>query len=56
MDCSEKNADVLYKAKKRLSELSYEERKSMGLSGRKYMEEVFNKKKVVEEMIKEFVR
>ena len=34
-----------------MAQLSYEERKAMGLAGRKYMEEVFDKKKVVEETI-----
>lgn len=46
-----KNVDDLYRVMKKFSELSYKERKSMGLSGRKHMEEVFDKKKVVKETI-----
>lgn len=46
-----KNADDLYRVMKKLTELSYEERKAMGLAGRKHMEEVFDKKKVVEDTI-----
>ena len=43
-----KDAEDLYKNLKKMAQLSYEERKAMGLAGRKYMEEVFDKKKVVE--------
>lgn len=46
-----KNAEDLYKVMKKFAELPYEERKAMGLAGRKHMEEVFDKKKVVEETI-----
>ena len=46
-----KNAEDLYRVMKRFAELPYEERKAMGLAGRKHMEEVFDKKKVVEETI-----
>ena len=42
-----KNVEALYKAMNRFTELSYEERKKMGLVGRKHMEEVFDKEKVV---------
>lgn len=41
------NADDLYRVMKKFVELSYEERKAMGLSGRKRMEDIFDKKKVV---------
>ena len=44
-----KDSNDLYKAMKLFSKLSYEERKAMGLAGRKHMEEIFDKKKVVEE-------
>ena len=37
---------------KRFAEMSIEERKEMGLCGRKHMEEIFDKKKVVEETVK----
>ena len=46
-----KNADDLYRAMKKFTELSYEQRKAMGLAGRKHMEEVFDKGKVVAETI-----
>lgn len=46
-----KNAEDLYKVMKKFAELPYEERKAMGLAGRKHMEEVFDKKKVIEETI-----
>lgn len=46
-----KNAEDLYRVMKKFVELPYEDRKAMGLAGRKHMEEVFDKKKVVEETI-----
>lgn len=46
-----KNADDLYKVMKKFAELPYEERKAMGLAGRKHMEKVFDKKKVVEDTL-----
>lgn len=46
-----KNADDLYKVMKKFVELSYEERKAMGLAGRKRMEKLFDKKKVVADTI-----
>lgn len=42
-----KNAEDLYRVMKKFAELPYEERRKMGLYGRKHMEEVFDKKKVV---------
>ena len=36
---------------KKFIRLSYEERKEMGIAGRRHMEVVFDKKKVVEETI-----
>lgn len=47
-----KNANALYQVMKRMCELSAEERESMGMAGRKHMEEVFDKKKVVEDTIR----
>lgn len=49
--CEKQNADDLYEKMKQMCELSYEDRKAMGIAGRKHMEEVFDKKKVVEETI-----
>ena len=46
-----KNVDDLYKAMKKFIELPYDCRKAMGLAGRKHMEEIFDKKKVVKETI-----
>lgn len=46
------NADDLYRIMKKFSNLSYDERKMMGLAGRKHMEAAFDKEKVVEETIK----
>lgn len=37
---------------KRMTELSREEREAMGVFGRRHMEDVFDKKKVVAETIK----
>lgn len=49
--CAPKNADSLYEVMKQMAEMSIEERRAMGLAGRKHMEDVFDKKKVVEETI-----
>ena len=45
--CEKQNTDSLYEQMKKFTRLSYEERRTMGLAGRKHMEEVFDKKKVV---------
>lgn len=50
--CEKQNADDLYRVMKRFTELPYSWRKAMGLAGRKRMEEIFDKKKVVEETIR----
>lgn len=49
--CEKKNPHSLYDAMKRFCFLSYEERKAMGIYGRKRMEEQFDKRKVIEETI-----
>lgn len=49
--CEKQNAEDLYRVMKEFIGLSYEERKAMGLAGRKHMEEVFDKKKVVQDTI-----
>lgn len=46
-----KNIEDLYRAMKKFTKLSYEERRSMGLAGRKRMEEMFDKRQVVKETI-----
>lgn len=51
-----KNAEDLYRAMKKFAGLSYEKRKAMGLAGRKRMEEMFDKTKVVEETIERIFR
>ena len=50
--CEKQNADDLYRVMKQFTKLSYNQRKAMGLAGRKHMEEVFDKKKVVEDTIR----
>lgn len=49
--CKKQDADDLYITLKRFIDLPYEKRKAMGLAGRKRMEAIFDKKKVVEETI-----
>ena len=46
--CEKKNADDLYRVMKKFTELSFAERKAMGLAGRNRMEAVFDKKRVVD--------
>ncbi|MBR2924109.1 MAG: glycosyltransferase family 4 protein [Clostridia bacterium] len=53
--CEPKTADSLYIAMKQMAEMSIDERRAMGLAGRKRMEDVFDKKKVVEETIMHLV-
>lgn len=50
--CEKKNVDNLYSVMKEFTLLSYEQRKEMGLFGRKRMELLFDKRKVVDETIK----
>jgi galacturonosyltransferase len=50
--CEKQNVESLYEAMKNFAELSHEERENMGRAGRKHMEDVFDKKKVVEATIK----
>ena len=49
--CDRKNPDDLYRVMKKFVNLSYEEKKAMGLAGRKRMEEIFDKEKVVSKTI-----
>ena len=46
-----KNVDSLYNAMAKISQLSMQKRRSMGLEGRKHMEKVFDKRLVVEKTI-----
>lgn len=50
--CEKQNAESLYEAMKRFCGLTMEQRVTMGLAGRKRMEAVFDKRKVVEETIR----
>lgn len=50
-----KNAEDLYRVMKKFAELPYDQRKSMGLAGRKHMEEVFDKGLVVRNTIQRLV-
>lgn len=47
--CERKNSGSLYRVMKKFTELSFDERKAMGLAGRKRMEAIFDKKRVVHE-------
>ena len=49
--CEKQNVDDLYRTMKAFAELPWEQRKAMGLAGRKRMEALFDKKKVVEETV-----
>ena len=49
--CKPKNANSLYEAMKAMSEMSRENRKRMGIIGRKHIEEFFEKTKVVKNTI-----
>ena len=47
--CERKNSGSLYRVMKKFTELSFDERRAMGLAGRKRMEAIFDKKRVVHE-------
>ena len=51
--CERKNADDLYRVMKRFVQQPNDQCKAMGLAGRKRMEEIFDKRKVVEETIRQ---
>ncbi len=50
--CEPKNIGSLYESMKKMTEKTRDEREEMGKVGRKHMEEVFDKRKVVAETIK----
>jgi galacturonosyltransferase len=49
--CEKQNPDDLYRAMKQFAGLPYEQRKAMGLAGRKRMEALFDKNQVVEQTV-----
>lgn len=49
--CKKKDSDDLYRVMKKLIELTYDKKRSMGLFGREYMEEKFDKRIVVKETV-----
>lgn len=49
--CEKQDPETLYNAMKRFCGLTFSERKQMGLSARRRMEEIFDKKKVVKDTI-----
>lgn len=49
--CETENKESLYECMLKFINLSYEEKKNMGLESRKHMEKVFDKRKVVEKTI-----
>lgn len=51
--CKKQDADSLYTVMKQFIELSEEQKEAMGEKGRKRMEQVFDKRKVVEETIEQ---
>lgn len=50
--CNVQDREDLYLKIKEFIDLSYEDKKQLGINSRKYIEEVFDKKKVVEETIR----
>lgn len=50
-----KDANDLYRVMKKFTELPYEDRKNMGLAGRKHMEKVFDKKIVVADTMEQLL-
>lgn len=49
--CEKQNVEELYQLIKKFMMLSYNERRAMGLAGRKRMEKLFDKRLVVRETI-----
>ena len=50
--CEPKNVNSLYEKMKYMVRVNREDREAMGIAGRKHMEDVFDKKKVVVETVK----
>ena len=53
--CNKQDAESLFEAMKRFAALSPEQRRQMGLAGRRHMEEVFDKRMVVDQTIRAIV-
>lgn len=53
--CEKQNADDLYRVMKRFTGLPNDQRRRMGLAGRKRMERLFDKKIVVEETVRKVI-
>lgn len=53
--CKPKDADSLYEAMKRMINISRSGRQAMGMAGRKHMEEIFDKRKVVEQTVEHLI-
>lgn len=53
--CQRKDAQSLYETMKTFLQLSHEEKRQMGLAGRRHMEDVFDKRKVVKQTIEKLV-
>lgn len=51
--CKKKDTNDLYKVMKRFIKLTHDEKRKMGILGRKRMESIFDKKKVIEKTMKE---
>ncbi len=54
--CEKQDADSLYQAMKKFIRLPREQKEKMGMAGRKHMEQVFDKHKVVEATIAELMK
>lgn len=50
--CQRKDAQSLYETMKTFLQLSHEEKRQMGLAGRKHMEDAFDKRKVVQKTLR----
>ena len=54
--CEKRNPEDLYRIMKQFTEMPYEARKAMGLSGRKRMETLFDKKQVVDRTVSHLMK
>ena len=50
--CEKQNVDDLYQVIKKFSRLKYDERRIMGIAGRRRMEKLFDKRKVIEDTLR----
>ena len=49
--CDAKNRESLYRTMKRMITIDWDDRRKMGIEGRKHVEKFFDKKKVVEKTL-----